>query len=236
MAMATYYNPRIVTNGLVLYLDAANRKCVAGPEITDGDMLNLAPVNTGRISLSGGSGTYNPNFNGGAIVLNGASNHYVQTTGGGLESTVDFASGGFTINTAFRATSYVFNQVLLGKGSSSYKITRNGSLNSFNFTTAGLSEVNTTSTTTFSLLANYILTCVYTGSQKIIYVNGVVDKTSSVTGTLTTNNDELYWGSEGAFTSSSWDGRVYFLQMYNRALSAQEVYDNFAAMKGRFNL
>jgi hypothetical protein len=46
--MAVQYNPGIITDGLVLYLDAANRKSYPGSGITWTDMSNI--TNSGTLT------------------------------------------------------------------------------------------------------------------------------------------------------------------------------------------
>ena len=90
----------------------------------------------------------------------------------------------------------------------------------------------------------YNLTICYHGSSLTydMYVNGALDtssNTSSATaGSATTwsagNSNPRY----GAWFNDNydWNGNIGPLQVYNRALSANEVLHNYNALKGRFGL
>jgi hypothetical protein len=62
--------------------------------------------------------------------------------------------------------------------------------------------------------------CVYDGSTLKIYRNGELGNSSAVTGSITHTTNPLKIGTYG---STSFDGKVDDMRVYNRALSAQEV-------------
>lgn len=254
--MASYYNPRITTNGLILYFDAANTKNWTAGILGQGDSQTTFS-NTGvtdkRIVLMKGATFAQVSFAGATGVGMGAIQLSVPTVNDSYldcsepqNSGFDLDNTSFTISIGFRASSLIANQILLRKGTA-YSIIRSSSAQStFSFTTTGLSEVTTTTNSTITTGQNCVLTCIYnqSTSQKLIYINGLLDKTtSSITGTLSTNNNPLLIGESDVnggvpITPSnlSWVGQIYFFQIYNRALSAEEVYNNFNAVKGRLRL
>ena len=226
--MAVQYNPGIVTDGLVLYVDAANRKCYSGVGLTGSD---LSTVNN-TIQLINGitfSGTSN------SFVFDGF-NDYINC---GNNASLQLNSA-FSINVAFNATAWDKGwQAIVTKGDNSYRVHRFSASTpaQIAFGTNGLSILDSTSNATFSTGVNYIVTCVYTGSQKIIYVNGVADKTDNVTGTLTQDTTfNVAIGENLQPTSRYFGGSIYLTQIYNRALNASEVLQNFNALRGRFGI
>jgi hypothetical protein len=66
-----------------------------------------------------------------------------------------------------------------------------------------------------------------------LYLNGREDGTSSNTTTFT-GNQEIVVGSYDS--SNNYIGRISNVQIYNRALSLQEIVQNYNATKKRYGL
>jgi len=77
-------------------------------------------------------------------------------------------------------------------------------------------------------------TLVIDGTNVIGYLNGVEDYTGSYTGFTTANY--ATFGRHGASAAYQFDGKIAVAKIYNRALTAQEVQQNFKAYKNRFNI
>jgi hypothetical protein len=75
----------------------------------------------------------------------------------------------------------------------------------------------------------------YDGSTISVWENGVSKGTSSSSGTADFSGGIRIgsWASSAAYT---WDGTIPIMKMYNRALTAQEVRQNYQQYKTRFNL
>ena len=77
----------------------------------------------------------------------------------------------------------------------------------------------------------------FDGTIKRIYVNGVLVRTSgTLSGTVTQNTTGaafigIYGGGGYPF-----NGRIAQTQIYNRALTAQEVQQNFNATRSRYSI
>lgn len=76
----------------------------------------------------------------------------------------------------------------------------------------------------------------YDGSTKRSYIDGVQVGTQSVTGTLTTSFSNRRLGRFGGDTNYYAHGFMGGYNIYNRALTASEVLQNYNATKGRFGL
>ena len=75
-------------------------------------------------------------------------------------------------------------------------------------------------------------------ANAIGYVNGEqksVDGISSYSGSVSTSSN-LALGTYIAGTSWDLNGRIHLARIYNKALTAAEVTQNFRAVKGRFGL
>ena len=226
--MAVQYNPGIVTDGLVLCLDAANSKSYP----TSGNTAyDLSSINN-EINLINGV-TFDNNIK--SFNFDGVNDYINCNNNSALR-----LNSAFTITVAFNAT--VFDkswQALVTKGDSSFRIHRFSNINPVKiaFGTSGLSLVDSETNTIINTNQNYIVTCVYTGSQKIIYVNGVLDRTDNVTGSLT--QDSIYnvaIGENLQPTSRHFNGKIYCVQIYNKGLNSSEVLQNFNALRGRFGI
>jgi hypothetical protein len=83
----------------------------------------------------------------------------------------------------------------------------------------------------------YNITFVYVrNTSGAIYVNAIDRTSNSYTNTIPTPNQNLKLGVRADTNSYPWPGNMSNVQLYNRALSAQEVLQNYNATKGRFNL
>ena len=75
-------------------------------------------------------------------------------------------------------------------------------------------------------------TLVINGTNITGYLNGVEDYTGSYTGFTTEHYATL--GRHGASSSYYFDGKISNTKVYNKALSAQEVQQNYNSLKSRF--
>jgi hypothetical protein len=222
--MAFSYSPRIITDGLVLYLDAANTRSYPGSGTAWNDL-----------SRSGNNGTLTngPTFssgNGGSIVFDGADD-YVQTSNTSFNSSTIAVS--VWINRSTTATT--FPVIASKEGVSSgwilhiintnkifWKINNNNS-----------TAITTTSSLTVGLWYNIV--GIYTGSQLAVYINGILDSTTSDSTGINSNSTTLRIG-EYQTTGNAYRGNIANIQIYNRALSSTEILQNYNATKGRFGL
>jgi len=83
----------------------------------------------------------------------------------------------------------------------------------------------------------YNIVITYDGLQPKIYLNGQLNASTNASGTLkTTDSDNLKIGGYGGNPGLPLNGYSNGLMLYNRALTATEVLQNFNAQKGRFGL
>lgn len=81
----------------------------------------------------------------------------------------------------------------------------------------------------------YYLIVTYDGSSMRMYVNGLLDSTSPATGTISMGpGGSFFLGNNPNNPSTVWlDGIIYNVQLYNRALSDQEILQNYNALSSR---
>jgi hypothetical protein len=79
----------------------------------------------------------------------------------------------------------------------------------------------------------------YTPGSRQIYVNGVQVASDALNYTLPTNTNGCSIGAYGGFSGSRgyyYNGNIDIVKVYNRALSAAEVQQNFNALRGRYGV
>jgi hypothetical protein len=226
--MSVYDGPKISTNGLVLALDAGNRLSYVSGSTLWNDISN----NNNNGTLTNGP-TFNAT-NGGSIVFDGVDD-YVALPNGLLSGT-----GDFTINQWIKADSNEHGGTTFGNYPS-------GNLQlffGFNFigmwlsnssTYLGTSPWNTTlpEFTTQPVM----ITALRSGSTTYFYINGSLKKTGSSSSSIGTSSNIFRIGDNtNNVGSEQFKGSVFSTQVYNRALSAQEVLQNFNTQKSRFGL
>jgi len=225
-------SPGIVTDGLVLHLDAGNYQSypIAGTSWYDlsgygnNGTLTNGPVYTrdggGAISFDGTNdyanlGTSLPDFTTQLTI-----NVWAKISGSptdGIFCTKGENDAGATANFGFQIAP-VNNQVIFYAKRSGFGYTTTSS--SFNYWT---SSVN-----------NYVVT--YNAGSLIFYKNG--SSFSSHTfglNTLPATSGPLYIGFLKGYMNY-FPGDIYFEQLYNRALTPTEVAQNYNALRARFNI
>ena len=225
---------RVVQSGLVLNLDAGVSASYPGSGTTWTNLLGAG--NNGTFGASTAAPTYS-SANGGAIVFDG-TNDYVSAPAINLTTAGTISAWFFKTGTGTPDGGNVvdiFSNINTG-GTNGWAFGLNTSTNKIDFYIAnnGGFGVEDFSTQTISNNTWYNVVVTYNGSNKIIYINGVQDSTfaSSVNGTTTTT-----W-SIGARNTGvrNFQGNIPQVSIYNRALSAAEVAQNFSALRGRFGV
>jgi hypothetical protein len=231
--MAFNYSPKIVTDGLVLYLDAANTKSYIGSGTTWTDLSRYG--NNGTLVNMGSTGF--SSSNGGVIVFDGIDD-YVNSNFGVSNNnsfTVSFwmyylSDGGTRgIITTWDTSWNGFGIAMVNSNLRSW--TNNGAAGGMNWVSHS---------TISNVWSHVTLTYDYTTKTQSGYINGVF-RISETLGTTITHST-LQVGRGGQTSSSQLSNypysnfRISNLFIYNRALSASEVLQNYNTIKSRFGL
>ncbi len=236
--MATRYNYTggIVTNGLVLNLDAAKVDSYPGTGTAWRDLSG---------NNNNGTLTNGPTFSGigkqAAIVFDGVDD-FVDL--GNSSNVTTFTS--LTINTWMRPTTLPVSnnegRVII-RGDDSYRLYwYNDSVagNKLYFYSFDIGEASLATsvgylTSNFTTNVWYNITALYNGSQTQLFVNGSLVATSTgKSGTITGTNNMLLGKSNG--NEYYLNGSMASIQLYNRALTQTEVTQNFNALRGRYGI
>ena len=226
--MSFYNGPTIVTNGLVVSLDAADRNSYPTTGTTWTDLSG----NGNNMTLTNGP-TFNSN-NGGFIVFDGSNDYAVKTS----PSNIPNNQSAKTISAWFYSSrDNNFQDTMLATNSG---VVNSGvSLKVNNQRKMVVEDLNgnpiLTSTVTPITNVRYNFTFTTTGTTNKIYVNGLQDVTNTFThptGSVT----GIYLGSSHVAGNPHLFGGIAIALYYNRELSAQEVLQNYNATKSRFRL
>jgi hypothetical protein len=226
--MGIAYNPRTITDGLVLCLDAANTKSYPGSGTTWTDLSG----NGNNGTLTNGP-TYS-SANGGSIVFDG-TNDVVNSTTSIIDRAVpqeitvscwikpSRTSGQYSVFCTNRSdNASIYNWIF-------YQHTTDGAI-SFH----GSPQYKSSYVPTTNVWIN-VTNTVTASRVSTLYVNGV--STYTVTGYAYGNGTPSRLGI-GADPGGQepFQGNIAQVSIYNRALSAAEVRQNYNALKSRFGL
>jgi hypothetical protein len=231
--MGAYAGPDISANGLVFCIDPSNSKSYSGTgtacfDIGGGDL---------QAELRNGVG-FNSN-NGGYFSFDG-SNDGIQITEVKNLSVNQMTITSWNYSTNYKHKGFMFEKTTNNNVNTQYSLFFNSSNNAIYYRTYGLSNrdliINSTSAGVVNNQWNYVV-ATYDGSTKRIYVNGIQRTSSSATGTVTQNTTgRAYIGIYGNFGGYFFNGNIASTKIYNRALTAAEVQQNYNATRSRYGL
>jgi uncharacterized repeat protein (TIGR02543 family) len=209
-----------ISDGLVLNLDAADSSTVSASTWTN-------KVSGGTSATIVGSPTYSASE--GAFTLNGSSQYFDLG-----DSAFNFTgTRNYTINVAFKNNEPMRDSTFFARyngGVAGNYVLRAGSGKFLVQREVSPWEVYSNSYIDPSQI-NYI-SAVYNGSTLSVYVNGVADGSIAMTGTVYASTIKTLIGARlnsGSVTSHL-NGKIYSVQVYNRALSASEIATNYQAL------
>jgi len=228
--VALAHSPKIVTDGLVLCLDAGNTKSYPGSGTDWSDLSG----NGNNGSLTNGP-TYSSD-DGGSIVFDGSDDHVTFTSNPSLTDQI-------TIEVWVKLNSTSATNGWICGRERSYRLLY--ASNSFGWVCA--TDNNDWYTTGTFIGAGsvaphtntYQVVVTYDGSNNKIYVNGTLRNTaSSISGNIKDVNNPYYIMRDGANVGDIdyGKGNLYSHKLYNRALTASEVAQNYNALRGRFGI
>jgi hypothetical protein len=214
--MGLKHHPRVVTNGLVFYLDAANTRSYSGSGLT---VYNLSGGIGG--TLLGGVGFTTAN-NGGLLF---SADQYIL-----IPSTID-TNNDFTISFWNKRNSINSINTLFTGTSNSYLQIRYNTSNLVQLVKSSIADVGSFSGYTSTAGVDVYLSIRLTKSSNTydLFVNGSYISSIVSAQTYITTNQII-----GGYSEESFIGNIYSATYYNRALSAQEVLQNYNATKMRY--
>ena len=219
--MSNQYGPRIVTDGLICYLDAANRKSYPGSGSTWYDLSG----NGNNGSFVGSATTHSFGINNGVMIFN-------KTTGSYIDIDLNLSTSNHTVIGASRYVS-VGGRIISGKSNNWLLGHWDRSTQKY-YSNSWVSNNNGTEFNGDLSWGIYTALGSYSTDQWSFYVNDTLKVSNSASGANGPNGFSLgRWAMGNSEYSNSYLG---FLMAYNRVLTDAEVKQNYNALKGRFGL
>jgi hypothetical protein len=233
--MSGKINTNIITDDLILYLDAANPKSY----VSSSSIWNDLTYNKNDAFLI--NGAYFSSEDKGTIVFDGFD-EYASTNNvyGPTEFTicawckVDYANS----DTYARIVEKGFN--------SEWSLNLNkfpgfSGNNKYNFQYYDNANIVTSNTNVNPNVYQYVVCTLQDSGGGVktasIYIDGIFDNSASRTETLIGQTAPIFIGSSSAALSiASLKGNVPIVQFYGRILTPSEILQNYNALKTRFNL
>ena len=235
------YGPKVVADGLVLALDAANRKSYPGTGTTWTDLSGNG--NTGTLT----NGPTYSSANGGSIVFDGVDDYTV------ISNPATFQNQNFTVsvwvNPGFQDAAIIsmidFDHssspapqgwVLQSEDATTNRYYYLAWYDGTNFQPAGGYGAGNGIQVTTSSWQNIVYS--KSGTTLIGYLNGVQVYTA-VAGSSNVSyqsNRNFRIGNCIGSAGREFNGNISNARIYNRALTAQEIQQNFNATRGRYGI
>ena len=223
--MGFFRGPNIITDGLVLALDAANTKSYPGSGTTWTDLSgngNNGTLTNGPTFTTSGSG---------GIVFDGIDDYIAV----GTNYNIPVSSSAYTINVWFKPNSFPAAGGLVGWGN--YGSTNQ--VNAFRLASNGFRHYwwgNDLDANNVGMVAGswYNAVALFDGTTRQIWLNNTVVASNNPVGKNTVGTSNLTIGK--TYTSEYLPGIIGSVQIYNVGLTSTEVAQNYNAYKGRYGL
>jgi hypothetical protein len=226
--MAFNYSPKIVTDGLVLYLDAANTNSYVSGSTT---WYNISRGGNNGTLINGP--TFNP-ANGGSIVFDGVDDFGRLPANNGLQPSAEL-----TLEVWFKSSgsnSRIQGLLYLNYGTG-LRLEPNGAIHT-RVSSAGSLQQFTTTSTYFNNLWNQVILTINSNTA-ILYVNSTLVNQYSIVydGSSPFNTSIGGVGTDANFgVNRGLYGNLSIARVYNKVLTPTEILQNYNATKSRFGL
>ena len=229
--MGLGHSPRIVTDGLVLALDAGNTKSYPGSGSTWTDLSGNG--NNGTLE----SGVGYTADNGGSLTFDGTDDHVT------IPANSDFVFGSstdFTIEAWIYITGYqTRNQIITSypgpvAGNWIFWVIE-GKLGFYLYGTGSPFNVTWKGSSSIPLNQWSYVTLTRIGNTWTVFFNGISDRTETTSRSMG-NLNPLRIGNY-AESTQYFDGNIPIVRIYKgKGLTPQEVQQNFNALRGRYGI
>ena len=231
--MSLHHNPRIVTSGLVFALDAGDRNSYPG---SGASATDLTGTSTG-VSLANSVGYTTTGI--GAFNFDG-TNDYISITYSSQPATSQITITAWVYPTEDATTGGRTRGAFWGgPGAMYFGLWPNGSAGSSAIHTAVQTTSGRPSTQTGTIYTNQwsYAVATYNGTNFTTYLNTEYVTQTSQTGTISSGTT-YYVGTYGGLTDANhnFPGYIAHASMYSRALTFEEIQQNYEAQKSRFGL
>lgn len=225
--MAYFTGPNIVTDGLLFAVDAGSDRSYPGSGTTTSNIINNA---SGTLT----NGVAYVSSNGGAFDFDGTDDFIVFPDDTNLNLQTLTMEGWVLMESTLAQDGFFFEKGSVNTQYSTFMNATNIIFRTQSLSTVDLSQ-SISSYTAVDTWFHYA--CTYGAGTKRIYINGAqIASLSGLTGTIPVNTTGLFMGAYGPGVSYHLNGKIAVTRVYNKALTAAEVTQNYNAQKSRFGL
>jgi len=216
---------KIVTDGLVLCLDAADNNSYPGNGNTWYDLSG----NGNNGTLTNMSANPLDSANGGSLLFDGVNDYIPIASAINAKTILAF------IQVSTSGGDYVIYG-LNANGADNWLGVNSNKVQFYGTRLADVDNFGLVSTTTLSINTWYQIGCTINGATAKIYLNGLEENSTTKSFTIGEWNTAPTLGRRGPISQRYFPGNISNVQVYNRVLSPQEVQQNYNATKTRFGL
>jgi hypothetical protein len=226
--MALAHSPSIVTNGLVLCVDAGNPRSYPGSGTSWRDAIssgfNFTLINSPTYSSS----------NLGFFTFDGVND--IATSG--YNTALDTQTPTVEVWVRTNATNQGGFWFEKGSVNSQYALFQEGTQIQWRMGPLG-DCISYPTASAMTVNVWYQVVATRTAGSQFLYINGVSVASGTQTGTLSTSTSGMSIGAYGGNSGNNgyfYNGALSICRVYNRVLSAAEVLQNFNATRGRYGI
>jgi len=226
------YGPKIVTNGLVLCVDAADLKSSARGASTAWKDLS---GNNNNATLTGGA-VWDSRGRG-SILFDGVNDYALFTTNSSVNLTNNITFEFFVFISSFVSVGGVMTYG--SETAEQYAVfTDNAGGNKLVLATNWPTNWQQARTTVLNVDQWYYAACTFSSSAWIWYINGEFNTsgTFAISSFPAVVGADMRFGVNHPGGDEYYNGRIALGRIYNRVLSATEIRKNFIAQRSKFNI
>ena len=230
--MGITYNPKMVTDGLVLCLDAANQRSYPKSGTTCSDLIGGNDASMVNMDAS----NFSPEH-GGILNFDGTNDYLETASSVGITGSSDRSLCVWFYHNSTSADINIAGYGVIGNGQIFDIIAKY--TDGYHRVTAHCygGAYNTIPTLPSRNTINYLgwnYACLtYTDNNASVYTNGKFSNSRAFV--LNTIDSTLKIGKATYSPVNGFSGKIASVQLYNRALSADEIRQNYNATKGRYS-
>lgn len=122
-----------------------------------------------------------------------------------------------------------------GSVNTQYSLFQEGTAIRWRMNIGGVTNLSATTASFMNTTEWFQIVGTYTSGTRKLYINGVEVASDSQTGTIATNSGGMTIGEYGG-GAYRYNGSINVVKVYNRALTQEEIQQNFNALRGRYGI
>ena len=228
--MGLAHSPKIVTDGLVLCVDAGDSRSYGG----SGTAWKDRSGNGNNGTLTNGP-TFN-SANGGSFDFDGSNDRVVLSNSATLNPTTGLTIEAW-VNFDANSQDFIFEKGVVNTQYSLFSHSTDIVFRTFHDADSTVHTIATSKSNAGIVNGKWHhIVASWDGSTKKIYVDGMEKTSANKTGALITRTTGAAIGTFGHIPSYPFGGKIAAVKLYSKGLTAAEVLQNYNAQKNRFEI